>query len=643
MNKQRNGTVIAIFIIGIFLFSLASVSAVTETATINGETVTYETSLTWSEMIHNFLVNAGFSTVDFSIIGDKRQCGDSNGDPQEVVYETTGASGGSFSVRCSDASCSPNQCLIDLFRTLPGESTKAIREYKNSFTLQNNFAADYRAEIYCCPFEECSDDSDCEDDIGPGSECVRSTQTDSRIPYSESHWHYCTIDPTNCWFRNEAGTCEKREYYNGACPTSYSGFPLFSSQSACSSSGSTCSQLGGIVCPSGQSCNSVKSGSSDYPSTCCNGAGNCVISLCSTGQTAACDITNGVGKKTCTSPSNWGTCTVQSCNSGYTLSGNACVANGGINCSTGQTLCSDGTCKDSCGTSDCSQQGGTCMNSLLHPGCDGETVLGQVGQLGCNPLLLMKCCKTSATLNNTGAFGEACTADSDCLTNHCDKNGWWIFGTYKCAPVPWSESKKVAVTREQISTMTTQEKLAFICLTSNQCISPEGTTSSCVSVKNLHEDGTIADATGFLSGTKSTIDGTINGAVSWGIGGALSCGFVTLLVGGICVGTATVGCVALPAAIGTCAAVTQGAALIGAGVGYLDTQAQVGLSDDDPLVKAVEAQDDSSVGICVAESSSSYCKYTSWAAFFPITKNKCTDGLIILLGALVLIVLLFKR
>ena len=55
-----------------------------------------------------------------------------------------------------------------------------------------------------------------------------------------------------------------------------------------------------------------------------------VTNQCTNGQTQSCTISNGAGQQTCSSGS-WGSCTVVSCNSGYTQSGNSCVAdnNGG--------------------------------------------------------------------------------------------------------------------------------------------------------------------------------------------------------------------------------------------------------------------------------------------------------------------------
>ncbi|HLP86501.1 MAG TPA: right-handed parallel beta-helix repeat-containing protein [Candidatus Paceibacterota bacterium] len=56
----------------------------------------------------------------------------------------------------------------------------------------------------------------------------------------------------------------------------------------------------------------------------------CVATTCSGSSTQSCTITNGTGtqSRTCTNGtwSSYGTCTVSSCNSGYQISGNACVA-----------------------------------------------------------------------------------------------------------------------------------------------------------------------------------------------------------------------------------------------------------------------------------------------------------------------------
>lgn len=295
--------------------------------------------------------------------------------------------------------------------------------------------------------------------------------------------------------------------------------------------------------------------------------------------------------------------------------------------------CTNGVCNENNPDATCSQNGGSCklLCSATENEIAGTCTLG--GQ---------KCCKTEDNGVGDGEVGAACSQDSDCVTNNCDKHGWWIFGSYKCSPVPWSESKKIAVTREQLSPMTNQEKLAYVCLTSSQCIAPINSSASCISVKSLKEDGTLTDSVGFLSATKTTIDGVVGGATFSAIGGAVLCGVTFIASGVLTVGTGGAGSVTIPAAFGICASVTGGAALIGAGVGYVASQHQIAIANDDPLVKAVKAQDENSVGLCIAEQQYSWCKYTSWAGFFKITGNKCTDGLIIIFALLILLALILR-
>ena len=257
--------------------------------------------------------------------------------------------------------------------------------------------------------------------------------------------------------------------------------------------------------------------------------------------------------------------------------------------------------------------------------------------------------KSGGNGDGKAGIGEPCTTDSDCESGHCDKQGWWIFGSYKCSPVPWGEIPRLPVTKDKVATMTTKDKLGHLCLTSTQCIEVENYEVSCVSIKSLKDEGVITDPVNFLEGTKTTIDGIIGSATGFAIGGAAICGTTAVLAGLACIGSG-VGCFTLPAAVGACTTVTGGAALIGAGVGYSSAQKQIAVSREDPLVKAVEAEDESMVGLCIAEKKTeggviNLDNLFKWAAFFDITgdgQKDWIDGLLIVIIGIIGLSILTK-
>lgn len=650
------------------------------------------------DAISQFFVDFGHNFGLFTVAGRDRQCGKTgpattngyycestspNGCPnyvEKAISPTGGNVYFSSSYLLSKASCT--NALIDTYNANWGYGGEVdTNAFVGSYVANNGYV-----EVYCCPYKACTSNSDCVTN-GYGTTCTTSTgacsgtaptwhthtftcnsqtgtwTSDGTVNYGNSRFcswgsdynnykvsggeatgtcytsapeGWCTAPPTsycdaNGNWLNRAGKCSsdgttayfcysdtvvginaasytgndyESSYYCPNYGTKTEGGVTLCSNNKCvvtPTQGQTCSQLGGTICSSDKSCQRNDK----------IGTGESWPAWITATDTERCCGTSG----TCTSYDEVWICGDGTCN--------------------GDETCS--SCSQDCGpcTTDktCSENGGVCRLKLT--GC--TEITGTCGAVD-------KCCNEGGVNGTLKLLGESCSQDTECITKSCDKNGWWIFGSYKCAPTPWSKSIKLAVTREQLSTMTTAEKLSFVCLTSDQCIAPNNATASCVSVKNLQDEGTLQDSAGFLAETKTTIDSTVRGATGFAIGGAMACGFGFLMVGGICVASSGAGCIALPTVVGACAAVTQGAALIGAGAGYLDSQAQIGLSNEDPLVKAVEAKDASSVGICIAENSASYCKYTEWAGFFKIPgMDKCTSGLIIIIGGLVVLVLLFRK
>lgn len=77
--------------------------------------------------------------------------------------------------------------------------------------------------------------------------------------------------------------------------------------------------------------NRVTSWGACTPSSCNSGyilsGGACVSGVCVPGATKDCSNLNGNGSQTCLSSAVWGSCQYSSCNSGYNLQGGLCVAN----------------------------------------------------------------------------------------------------------------------------------------------------------------------------------------------------------------------------------------------------------------------------------------------------------------------------
>jgi hypothetical protein len=129
-----------------------------------------------------------------------------------------------------------------------------------------------------------------------------------------SSWGTCTVVSCNSCYNQSGNTC---------VPATCVG-----------SSTQVCSITNGVGSQSRTCSCGVWSAWSTCTLTSCNScyvpSGNtCVAATCSGSSTQSCSITNGVGSQSrtcsCGAWSSWGTCTVVSCNTGYTPSGNTCV------------------------------------------------------------------------------------------------------------------------------------------------------------------------------------------------------------------------------------------------------------------------------------------------------------------------------
>ena len=137
----------------------------------------------------------------------------------------------------------------------------------------------------------------------------------------------------------------------------------------------------------------------------------CVAATCTGSTTQSCSIINGLGHQSrtcsCGSWSDWGTCTVISCNACYTQSDNSCTA---VNCNDNNActtdLCSNNVCSytpiSGCCTSalQCNDNN-ICTNNL----CSNNV---------CSYTPISGCCTSALQCNDN----NACTTDS-CSNNLC--------------------------------------------------------------------------------------------------------------------------------------------------------------------------------------------------------------------------------
>jgi hypothetical protein len=138
-----------------------------------------------------------------------------------------------------------------------------------------------------------------------------------------------------------------------------------------------------------------------------------------------------------------------------------------------------------------------------------------------------------------------------------------------------------------------------------------------------------------------------NGIIGGSLGGAGGLAMCALGVGAATVGTFTtgVGGALLIPATATCASLVGAGALVGSGLAVGGTLVFDNLAQDDDLVKALKSGDASGVGICTAEKSSQFDLgeiFKTIGKTIKITGNEQTDGIIVIMGGLFILIFLFS-
>jgi len=319
------------------------------------------------EKIVNF-----FSAQTFTIVGQDRGC------DTEPFYKSgqtiyfargftlgywsfdSGTTAGGSSQYTASAVCSSGHALFDVYcQTNPFASVGQLGtprfEMKDSFYFScSSNCAKCNVEVYCCP-DDCAVDGIC----STGEECVTKLQTDSTMPlidlYGNTITSYkyckeiqgCTGPDKTCYRIGSSNTCESATYscdystyqeiINTDC-VSGAGSYIYGSEGECTAN----------IC--------VDISWTPSPSTVCSGESFIQTSNC--GKTR-----NSVGTKDCngdiqTCAEKGGECKLTyNSNTETDLGKYDCgllksciVAKGEEECPQGQTLCSDGVCREDCGT-----------------------------------------------------------------------------------------------------------------------------------------------------------------------------------------------------------------------------------------------------------------------------------------------------
>jgi hypothetical protein len=210
----------------------------------------------WSGFLHTFSVG------DFSVVGNNRQCS------QNPSYEHTFAYNSLMQVNAATY-CSSGYGLIDMWLN---DWYHPYGEFKNSISFYCGAVNGCIVQVYCCPHDECTSDSQCVSWYGTGSNCVSKTANDPNIIYKDanlnplSSFRYCATSQQQivCYYYPGSGsTCTSSAsttYYGTTCPASYMGHTLYSSKSVCENNIQASCNVLGASCggpsnlPSGKPC-----------------------------------------------------------------------------------------------------------------------------------------------------------------------------------------------------------------------------------------------------------------------------------------------------------------------------------------------------------------------------------------------------
>ena len=569
MNKKLS----ACIVLSLFLLSSIAVVSAEEIVEIDASSYNF-----FTDFIHT-LQDLGL----FMAAGQNRQCS------TDADYTLTGVigyvpkssllSGGGCSVALFDIYDKDWHFIVEK----RSEDTAGIQVNSESTYV------DYPAiiEVYCCPYEACDSDSDC--DSYPAS----------------SYGDFCNTNYGSCYGEAPSYTTPKYKCVNEDWVSD--GTASFGEDNFCDEGlNNYVDRVGGEHCRT-SSYSSVNDG------TWCGS-----VDECSTGETD-CD-----GQTY------------------YTCSGGDWVNEGLVDGKCGYApdkSCEDlGTDMNTCyNRNDCIWTRFSNCKTVLDAGCTG--MREQDCNQGANCDWTGVTCEVAEDPSTGGKqIGESCLADLECESIHCDDEGWFQISDV-CQPTPWSKLKKVGLERNVISDLTNNDLLSIACLKNEECLPiNENYTAKCIPISKLKDDGTLTvGVDSFFENAQETIsNGILGGAIGGVLGGAACVGSVV----GIVVAAPTVaGSVAFSAAAATaCTAFVGGGAIYGTTVG-------LGISDKDEIVDLLEANDADSVGLCVSDQGGAFpfSQYTSWASIIPIVDDEDVNGLLNILIGLGAVLLVFRK
>lgn len=190
----------------------------------------------------------------FSIVGQDRQCeiypyykqGQEKYDKDGMELGYWSYSSGEQINLDAGSYCSSG---YGLFNTYGDTWNNPLKEYKDDINFQCAFG-ECIVELYCCPYDECSSDSQCEERFEEGYTCVTENYPeDELINYEYSTYQKCQsptdLDEITCWQYNALEEeCQSRTYdenYEPIYPNCPATYP-FKSKADCEGTGD---ELGG--------------------------------------------------------------------------------------------------------------------------------------------------------------------------------------------------------------------------------------------------------------------------------------------------------------------------------------------------------------------------------------------------------------
>lgn len=241
------------------------------------------------------------------------------------------------------------------------------------------------------------------------------------------------------------------------------------------------------------------------------------------------------------------------------------------------------------------------------------------------------------------AISGTCSLNTLTINQKCDVGIFWQETSDSSEAEVSAEFKKMPITLDNAKTSTAQQLAASSCVLDSDCLILPNKTSSCIIFSELKKQGILTDDQ--IQSSFDTLGSSINNGVIGAAGGIAAC-FIgaglsaASIAGGITAGAAVI---TVPATVGACAAA---GALIGIGgtVAVHELTSYIIPSSSDKFLSATGARNADMVGICIQKD-----KTTTIGSFisnigntFKITGDASTDGLILIGGAILLIIIFLR-